>query len=169
MLSKPMETVLSMPGDQSTVLQLGAYLTIRNESEHSAEVRIVADRVERCDDPDQIESTLDPPNSEYRALLEEGRIPLKGGDQVGIIVRHGPTLAEWVENGGDKPILVSISAQASPDGAVQSWRVTLECPLLGREHGNASSYRVQPFQLPTATCTELTREYPQGRLPRAKR
>jgi hypothetical protein len=161
-LTEPVKTQFVLPLNEGELVLVGAYLTIRNEGDESATVQVGADRVDRCDDPADIEATLAPsPSLAARPdpRIPDGRIALRPREQAGVIVRHGPTIAEW-EHDQDRSVSVSISAEASLEGPRQSWQLTIEGSLLNRVYGDASRYAVASHALPTVTLTRLARQYP---------
>ena len=159
--------VLLWPGNKGVRILLGAHIILTNEGSLTTTVSINALRSDRCDNYDDYkEVTASPPAPSTiatpDAVLLNGKLSLAPGETAGVIVRHGPSLEEWRNNGGDRPIVVEISAETSPDGARQSWKMTLASPLLERDRLNDSTYRVAMFQLPEIELIELPREYPSS-------
>ena len=158
---------LKWPGDKRKRILLGVYVTMTNEGSLTTTVSINALRSDRCDSYDAYKKvTASPPAPATIATppttIANGKLLLKPGEKKGVIIRHGPSLEEWRNNGGNQPIVIGISAETSPDGSRQSWNMKLESPLLQQDPFNDSTYRVDPFQLAKIEVTPLLREYPSS-------
>jgi hypothetical protein len=70
-----------------------------------------------------------PAIAESSYIVGDRCVQVEPHGKVKLIVRHGPTLGEWVER-GDEAQIVSISASSSPDGPTQAWRLSLVGSLL---------------------------------------
>ena len=138
---------------------VGAHLSITNEGAKTAIVTVDAFRADRCDDFEAVESVLSPPAELPSATLKNSQVSLAPRQRAGIIVRQGPSLAEWIESHPDRYV-VEITAQTSPDGATQHWRLELVACVLAEVDGNAAEYRVVPHVPPRVSLSELPRTYP---------
>ena len=147
------------PANLDVRVLVGAHFSIVNESARTAKVQIDAFRVDRCDDFAEAEIVLAPPAESPTPAVADGRITLQPGERVGVIVRQGPTLGEWLER-GDQPHVVNVHAQHSPDGACQNWRLEMTGQVLDTVWGNDAEFRVVPHTPPDIVLTELPRTYP---------
>jgi hypothetical protein len=147
------------PANLGVRILVAAHMVIINEGARTAKVEIDAFRVDRCDDVADIAEVLAPPAESPTPAIHEGRITLKPQERIGVIVRQGPTLGEWLDN-GDQPHVVNVRAQHSPDGASQNWRLEMTAQVLDTVWANDSEYRVVPHLPPDLVLTELPRTYP---------
>jgi hypothetical protein len=155
----PVDRRFIKPADLGVRILVGAHMVIVNESARTAKVEIDAFRVDRCDAVADIAEALAPPAESPTLAIPEGRITLKPQERIGVIVRQGPMLAEWLEH-GDEPQIVNVRAQHSPDGAQQAWKLEMTAQVLDTVWGNDSEYRVVPHMPPDLVLTELPRTYP---------
>ena len=157
--------VLQWPGNKGVRILLGAHVTIANEGSLTTTVSINARISNRCDSYDDYKATTTPTPAPSTiatptTAIPNGKLVLKPGEKKGVIIRNGPSLEEWRNNGRGQPIAIEISAKTLRGGARQRWKIKLASPLLERDQFNDSTYRVARFQLPQIKLTELPREYP---------
>lgn len=160
------DTKFVRPQDLDVRILIGRHLAMKNEGVRSATVWMDAFRVDRCDDVADLEVVLSPPGERAPDALPDGKLTLVPGEQAGVIVRDGPTLGEWLEE-GDAPRRIEIHAESSPDGARQNWTLEMSARLLDPVPGNDASFSVVPHQPPIARLTERPRSYPTARLRRS--
>jgi hypothetical protein len=155
--------VLVMGAQRDVRLLMGALLTVRNEGTRTVEVSIDAFRVDRFNVTVGLAEVLAPASiAESAYIVAERRVRLEPrGGWVKLIVRHGPTLGEWVER-GDEAQVVGISASASPDGPTQRWSLSLSGALVQPVYGDDSHYVALPHTLPAVTLEHLPRRYPSS-------
>jgi hypothetical protein len=160
--AKPMEAVLSMPGNDRDRILAGAVLRIVNRGSSEAIIRVFSFRVDRVS-PENWQSSVDesPSFGSIDDLVLDGTFVLGPHEEQLVLIRQGPTLQEWVED-RQYPLSVDISAYKAPEGVIQNWRLTVICSLLGNEPGNASSFRVQPFLQASAILKFQPRIYPSA-------
>jgi hypothetical protein len=152
------DTYLDVPGDNDIRLLLG----FQNEGGRTCRLTVSgAFRVDRADDGtgEALEAVLKPRAQMPDTRLADGTIALEPGQTGGMIVRLGPTVAEWIAN-GDRPYSATVSAAVGPVGARQEWALSLKADLLSGVQHNASQYRVLPHVLPELTVDERPRVYP---------
>jgi hypothetical protein len=159
----PVDRRFIKPANLGVQILVGAYFAIVNEGTRTAKIEIDAFRVDRCDDVSDIGFTLEVPAESPSRLIPDGRISLKPNERVGVVVRQGPTIGEWLQH-GDQPHIVNVRAQCSPDGARQNWKVVLTAQIIDTVWGNDSEFRVVPHTPPGIAATELPRTYPDGAL-----
>ncbi|HZT66508.1 MAG TPA: hypothetical protein VFA11_12030 [Acidimicrobiales bacterium] len=140
---------------------LGAHTLFVNEGSGTATILIQAFRVDRCDNIEDASAVLLPRAELPSPRIADGQLVLAPGERAGVVVRQGPTLAEWLQQGGDVPYVVGISAVASPDGSSQHWRLDLVAETLGAVYGNDAEFRVLAHVLPEVRLTPLPRTYPR--------
>jgi hypothetical protein len=155
----PVDRRFVRPANLEVRILVGVHLSIVNESSRTSKVEIEAFRVDRCDDFAEVEAALAPPAESPTQAIPNGRITLNPGDRIGVIVRQGPTLGEWLER-GEQPHIVNVHAQHSPDGARQNWRLEMTAQVLDTVWGNDAEFRVVPHTPPDIVLTELPRTYP---------
>jgi hypothetical protein len=148
-----------MPGNQDVRLLMGAFLIIRNEGSATADVNISGYMIDRRESLELAEKVLNPAGEDPPTRLVPGVARLSPGQQIGLIVRDGPTVGEWVKE-GDQPRVLRIEAQVSTEGAHQAWELRMEAGLLQQSHFNASEFRVVPHRPVTTNVEELPRIYP---------
>jgi hypothetical protein len=158
--AEPMKTVLNWPGNDIDRVLVGVVLKFVNRSPLDAVVHIGSARVDGISAERRLGAQNESPAyGVVESLLIDGRFSMLPNSECLMLVRQGPTLAEWREN-HDAPIIVNIGASRSVEGAVQRWRLALTGALLGQELDNESAYRVQPFLQVDAELKLLSRFYP---------
>jgi hypothetical protein len=170
----PVDRRFIRPANLDVRVLVGAYVSITNEGSKTAIVTVDTFRADRCDDFAAVESVLSPTAELPSTALKNGQLSLAPGQRAGIIVRQGPSLAEWIENHPISHVprlgevieihpdrhVVDITAQSSPDGATQHWRLEMVADVLADVFGNAAEYRVVPHVPPGLFLSELPRTYP---------
>ena len=157
---------LAYPKDSEQHILLGAFINFRNEGQLTAMVIIDSLRSEVCSDvakyrevtsPNFIEpKTIDP----FDPVIKNNLFMIGPGKSQGVIVRAGPSLQQWIDQGGDQVVNVDITASTSPDGASQRWQLILQTSILQQNVFSNSVYEVGAWALPEIQLIELPREYP---------
>lgn len=159
-LAEPGRTYTS-PGKDEVRLLLGAVLNLRNEGTRTATVTVEAFRVEPADTDADLAERLSPPANKPDTRFPDGAFNLAPGLTIRVLVRTGPTLAEWIEH-GDQPVKINVTAAVSKEGARQSWTVTLTTRLLAPQPHSRSEYRLLAHVMPDVARHDEPRCYPPG-------
>ena len=155
---------LDMPGNSDARILIGAHLSFRNEGARTCRVTVSeAFRVDRADgsSKEALEAVLSPEAEMPDTWVPDGTIAIEPGQTAGMIIRVGPTLAEWLED-GDHPYTAKVAAVVDRDGARQEWAVSLDAALLSGNPHNASRFRVLPNVPPDLRVEEQPRVYPHS-------
>jgi hypothetical protein len=153
-------TEYPVPLNGSVRVMLGVWIPIRNEGDRSVTVQVTAFRVDRCDSEADIERVLSPPAETPSPLVRNAELHLEPRSKMGVIARDGPTVDEWRQMGSDRPVQVSLTATAAPEGPSQHWNVVIAAPLLQPKFGEEGRFLVRAHELPQVLCTQLPRTYP---------
>lgn len=156
-------TSYDSPGSVAVKLLIGSRLVLTNEGAITAHVTIDAYRADMAEGVDWLEDVLHPSGPPAPdTLIAGGGFDLEPKRSIGVFVRSGPTVGEWIRD-GDQPVKVRIEASASPEGARLVWELTMRTQLLTRVPENASRFELRSHQMIKSTLTRRPREYRKAR------
>jgi hypothetical protein len=147
------------PGDDAVRFLMAAEVMIRNEGTRTASVAFKG--VCRVDNviTEILESDASPhAQIPDRQIAPEG-VAIAPGKGLRLVVRTGPTLAEWKAN-GDRRYRVDIVATTTPDAAYATWTLTLGRPVFKPTHYSASTYVAVTSLPPEANLLGFGMQYP---------
>ncbi|MGH8994918.1 MAG: hypothetical protein ACRDYB_02610 [Acidimicrobiales bacterium] len=141
---------------------IGAILRIKNEG--SISTRISMTGTYRIDTPlvldtDEVDRIVREGKPQPDTRLPQSGITIEPGASMEIVVRAGPTLREWIDQ-GEHPCWIHIRAVTSPEAAAQEWELVLSGQLLNQNFSSASRFDVLAHTLIDTQLVSLPRAYP---------